>query len=621
MISVLNLLQPLNGNKMNFVTRVFLVLWISSISFSLSAQSIRAVFDEAKSLLDQEQYALALLKFDQVRKAPQENDLTQYATYYQAVAAYHSGDPKMAKALFLQVERKYPEWAQKDELNFWLAKIELEEGNTRIGLDYLKKIESTDFVKDVNALKTKFVRQIDDVNKLWSWTQQDRDTVIAAHLLAELLKIEVSNQNLELIDQLIAEYDIAPEVVIEGVTQTVKKEVYNIGLFFPFQYQGDSTGFVRMMNDWPVKFLLGMKLGLEKLAEEDININLMTFDTRASAQITKQILADPALKELDLIVGPAYQGPIAEVVRFSKENKINFINPLSSNGEILLNNPFAFLYYPSNESLAIEAAKYAKANFRKNKNVAIFYANEADRLRADLYRKIIEKDSFNVVIYEMVRPNESVRIQQMLVEEVETDKDSATVAGMIAEMDSLLAAGVEDWEIYTEKDFVHDTLRILPDSIGHIFIASDVSSLSASAISGIDVREDTIHYIGSSRWLSSEQSISFAQLERVEAIFTGANWIDYERASVKEFRKRFLDKFSSFPQKEERLGDAYLGYDIMLTYGRLLHKHGKYFQFGIKSKEKVPGELTEAFDYRLTNDNRHIPILKMVDSKVQNSDN
>jgi hypothetical protein len=606
---------------MNFVTRVFLVLIVSCFSLSLSAQSIRAVFDEAKSLMDQEQYALASGKFEQVRNAPQENELTQYATYYQAVSAYHSGDPKMAKALFLQVERKYPDWTQKDELNFWLAKIELEEGNTRIGLDYLRKIKGQDFATDIYTLKVKFVRQINDVDKLWTWIQQDQDTVIAAHLLAELLKVEVSSQNLELIDQLIAEFDIAPEVVIEGVTATVKKETYNIGLFFPFQYQGDSVGFVRMMNDWPVRFLQGMKLGLEKLAEEDININLMTFDTRASAQVTKQILSDPALKELDLIVGPAYQGPIAEVVSFSKKNKINFINPLSSNGEILLNNPFAFLYYPSNESLAIEAAKYAKANFRKNKNVAIFYANDADRLRADLYRKIIEKDSFNVVIYDMVRPNESAKIQQMLVEEVETDKDPAVVASMIAEMDSLLEAGVAKWEIYTEQDFVYDELRIRPDSIGHIFIASDIPSLSASAISGIEVREDTIFYIGSSRWLSSEQSISFSQLERVEAVFTGANWIDYERQSVKEFRKRFLEKFSTFPRKEERLGDAYLGYDIMLTYGRLLHKHGKYFQFGVKSKEKVPGELTEAFDYRLTNDNRHIPILKMVDSKVQNSDN
>jgi hypothetical protein len=607
---------------MNFITRFFTIFLFIIISSGLAfSQGIRAVFDEGKALLEQQQYALALGKFEQVRNFPQENELTQYATYYQAIAAYYSGDPSLGKALFSQVERKYADWDVMDELNFWIAKIEFEDGNTRMGLDYLLKINNQDFAKDKVDLKTKFIREITDISKLKTWVEEDQDTVVAARLLAELLKLEVSKQDLNLIDQIIRDFDIVPEVVIVGVERSVKKEIYNIGLFFPFQFQNDSLGIARMANEWPTSFLQGMKLGLEKLKEENLSINLMTFDTRTSASVTRQILSDPALKELDLIVGPAYQGPLSEVARFAKENKINFVNPISSNGEILLDNPFAFLYYPSNESMAIEAAKYAKANFRKNKNVAIFYASEADRLRADLYRKIIEKDSFNVVINQMVKSNESVKIQQMFVEDIKVDKDTAIVSAMLAEMDSLLQAGVPGWEKYTEDDFKIDTLRILPDSIGHIFIASDLPTLSASAISGIDARQDTIFYIGSSRWLSSEQSISFAQLERVGAVFTGANWIDYDRQEVKEFRLRYLERFSAFPRKEERLGDAYLGYDVMVTFSRLLHKHGKYFQFGIKSKEKVKGELTEAFDYRLTNDNRYIPILKMIDSKVQNSNN
>lgn len=607
---------------MKFVTRFFIVFVILSVTSGiLFGQNIKDVFEEGKALMDQKQYALALGKFEQVRNFPQENELTQYATYYQAISAYNSGDPGLARILFSQIERKYKDWEAKDELNFWIAKIDFAADNTRSGLDYLNKIESQDFAKDKIALKTKFVRSVNDVSALKTWVEQDRDTVIAAHLLAELLKVEVSKQDLTLIDQIMNEFNIAPEVVIDGVVKTIKKDSYNIGLFFPFQFQNDSIGIARMANEWPVSFLQGMKLALNKLEEEGISVSLLTFDTRQSATVTRQILSDPALKELDLIVGPAYQGPTSEIANFAKENRINFVNPLSSNGEILIDNPFAFLYYPSNESMAIAAAKYAKANFRKNKNVAIFYSSEADRLRADLYRKIIEKDSFNVVINQMVRPNESVKIQQMLVEEIKRDKDTAVVSAMIAEMDSLLEAGVAQWEIYSQDDFKIDELRILPDSIGHIFIASDIPSLSASAISGIDAREDTIYYIGSSRWLSSEQSISFSQLERVEAVFTGANWFDYEKQSVKEFRERFLTRYSAFPKKEERLGDAYLGYDVMMTFSRLLHKHGKYFQFGIKSKEKVNGELTEAFDYRLTNDNRYIPILKMIGSKVQNSNN
>ncbi|WP_157716143.1 ABC transporter substrate-binding protein [Roseivirga echinicomitans] len=604
-------------------TRCFIVLiFLSLVGHSSFAQDIKIMFDEAKALLDREQYALAMGRFNQISALGQDNDLVRYANFYHAISAYHSGDAAMAQGLFTQLEENYPDWSESaNEINLWQAKIAFENGELENGLNHLETITDDNFKEEIDALKIEYLTKEKDRERLKSLLLHYPDPIIASNLLTSLLSENVMDRNFVLIDSLITTFNITPKVNIDGMNLSPKKEVYNIGLFFPFQYNGDSANLVRMMNDWPVRFLQGMKLGLEKLAEENININLMTFDTKTSATTTRAILADPKLKELDLIVGPAYPGPIGEVVRFSKENKINFINPLSSNGEILIDNPFAFLYYPSNESLAISAAEYTRKHLTKNKNVAIFYASEADKPRAQLYRKLIEKDSFNVVIEQMIRPNESVKIQQMLVEKIKVDKDSAERARMIAEMDSLLDAGVKKWEKYSKDDFLNEELGIMPDSLGHIFIASDIPSLSASVISGIDAREDTIYYVGSSRWLSSEQSISFQQLERVEAVFTGSNWIDYEKPSVKEFRERFLKKFSAVPKKEDRLGDAYIGYDIMVTYGRLLSQYGKYFQFGLKTKQMVPGELTDNFSYQLSNDNRYTPILRMVDSKVKQSNN
>ena len=79
---------------------------------------------------------------------------------------------------------------------------------------------------------------------------------------------------------------------------------------------------------------------------------------------------------------------------------------------------------------------------------------------------------------------------------------------MLAEMNSLREAEVEDWEIYNERDFYEDSLMIRPDSIGHIFVASDISSHVASAMSGIESREDTIYFITSSKFLNAESSVS-----------------------------------------------------------------------------------------------------------------
>ena len=293
------------------------------------------------------------------------------------------------------------------------------------------------------------------------------------------------------------------------------------------------------------------------------------------------------------------------------------INPLSGNNEIIKNNPYAFLYYPSNESIARKAAEYAKKNFTENKVAAIFYSGVGDKNRADLYREIIKKDSFEIVIFEGVSVNESALIRKMLLEEEEIDKDSLVVEEMLAEMDSLRKAEVEEWEIYDELDFVYDTLKILPDSIGHIFIASDYSSLVTSTLSGMDSRPDTIQFISTSRFLAEEQSISYDQLDRLDAVLLGSNLIDFNTTEVEEFRRRYVEAYLINPTKNNLLGDAYLGYDLVVNYGRLLHQYGKYFQLGLKRRADINGELIEAFNYRFTQDNNFIPYLKVRGTEIE----
>ena len=395
------------GIKMISKTRFFLGLcFLMAFSFALSAQDTKALFDEAKSLLDRNQYALALGRFKTISELDQDNDLVRYSSFYAAVSAYNSGDADMAKSILNTIGEKYPDWNEANqEVTFWLAKIAFEEGQLAEGLDYLQNLEDDSLKMTAEELKKTHISKETDTEKLETLLNRFPDKAIASALLDQLLEVNVMNQDFDLIQQLLNDYDISPKANIEGISVSPKKAVYNVGLFFPFQYQSDSVGVLRMMNDWPLRFLQGMRLGLEKLESEGIQVNLLTFDTKTTALATRNILDDPRLKSLDLIIGPAYPGPLAEVAKFAKANKINFVNPLSSNSEILVDNPFAFLYFPSNESLAIKAAQYSTKYLTKNKNVAIFYSSEADRVRAEMYRKLmLQKDSFNVVIYDMIRP-------------------------------------------------------------------------------------------------------------------------------------------------------------------------------------------------------------------------
>lgn len=584
--------------------------------FQVVGQNVKGLFDEGKALFDKGQYALALGKFAPLTSLNQSNDMVKYASYYYAISAHKSGDNVTAKNMFLQVMQKYPDWEVKDDVNYWLGFLAADRGDLDETFGYLAKVKNIES-EQVEAIKTKALSDDVDLGVLKRLlSEYPEENLIASKLANNILDLNINDQDIDLLTELQSQYALDLDLSIDGIDFSPKKDVYNIGLFLPFSYSEDSASLVRAMSAWTTRMYQGVTLGIEQLKEEEVNVNLITVDTRDRQSRLFEMIRDGELDELDLIIGPVTQSAVQLISGFSKQKQINMVNPLSSNGDILVDNPFAFLYYPSNESLAIRAAEYARANFTRNKNTAIFYSSFADKSRADLYKQLIEKDSFNVTIFQEVRENESVYIQTLLSEEHEQDKDSTVVANMIAEMDSLREAGEEDWEIYRERDFVYDTLKLLPDSIGHVFIASDLSSLASSALSGIETRPDTIEYLSSTRFLSNESSISFDQLERLNATFIGSNLIDYGKESVSNFRQRYVNTYLSTPVKEDRLGDAYIGYDITVTFGRLLHQYGKYFQVGLKRKDSISGELTDKFDYKFSNDNRFIPILKVKDAVI-----
>ena len=587
------------------------------LAFQGKAQDIRAVFNEGKAMFDREQYALALLKLEPLANAEADNDLIRYASFYYAVSAYESNDPKTATETFSRIVERFPDWEYLNESRFWLGKLAFEDQQYETALGHLDAITDPALAPQIQALQDFHFARITDEQQLKRLLElKPAATVLASQLADQILKLDVANQDIDLLNELSERYNLNLNLGIEGIESSPKKAVYNVGVFLPFTFREDSVGLLRQRTAWPTRFFEGAQLGVEKLKEEGIDLNLLSFDTRDDTTSLTEMLQTEDAKNLDFIVGPVFQSSVLQVAAFAKEQQINMLNPLSSNGDIIKDNPFAFLYYPSHESLAIAAAEYATANFRENKNVAIFYSGFSDKPRADLYRDILEKDSFNIAIFEQVAGQESSKISLMFVEEEEVDKDSLVVEAMLAEMDSLREAEVKDWEIYDPEDFVLDSLIIRPDSIGHIFIASDVSSLSAAAISAIEARPDTMLYLGTSRWLSAEQSISFEQLERTNAVFTGSNWLNYDTEAVDDFRARYLAEFNAYPKKEERLGDAYIAYDIIVTYGRLLHQYGKYFQVGLKRKERIEAELTDGFDYRFSNDNRYIPVLRITESQV-----
>jgi hypothetical protein len=289
-------------------------------------------------------------------------------------------------------------------------------------------------------------------------------------------------------------------------------------------------------------------------------------------------------------------------------------NPLSSNSDLIENNPFCFLLKPTYENLAYAAADFIKKNHR-NKNAMIFYEDDPrDSLMAFTYKASIEEDSFNVVLTQKITGLDTISVYNTLTQKFRFDELD------LSEEDSLRM--VERYDLYDYFERLsrvssYDELRkirplelfvIPPDSIGHIFVATNKEVIAASSISGMETRGDSITLIGYEEWLDYK-SLSLNQMELLDVKFIAPGYISNTNPHLQDVYQKILHTINKSPNKYH-----YLGYELINFVGKMLYEHGIYFQVGLYDQEVYPGILYQGFDYSRGNDNQLIPIIEFEDS-------
>jgi LysM repeat protein len=99
-----------------------------------------------------------------------------------------------------------------------------------------------------------------------------------------------------------------------------------------------------------IDFYSGALIAVHKAKLRGISCEIFTFDTGKSEQKITDVLANPELKDMDLIIGPAYSNQISLVTDFAKENKVNTLIPFSSKVYDIENNPYLFQFNPGVEA-------------------------------------------------------------------------------------------------------------------------------------------------------------------------------------------------------------------------------------------------------------------------------
>lgn len=533
-------------------------------------------YQNAKDLFRQGQYNLAMESFKPLIAYDQKNQYSPYASFYYALAAFKQGYPAVAKDMLLQIKSAHSKWDKMQEVNLWLATIYLEDEDYFQGIKILNGVQEKSASETVKALKQKYLSEITDAETLKMMLEEFPKDEIVARSLARILAADLSDEeNKQSLEALIDRFKFERADFIPEAPKTFHKERYAVAVLLPFMLEELDASPGRKRNQIFLDFYEGIKLALDSLNERGPQISLRAYDTDKGLDHLNQILNTEELRNTDLIIGPLYPNENDIVQQFSREHQVNVVNPFSTNTGLIGDNPYAYLFQPSAETLGERAAEYLAGTAGDELAMVIYGTTTKDTTQASAFLEKASELGVKVVSEIMVSKEETGKIMQILATPTEYD------------------------EFKYPSEF---TLK--KDSIGSIFVATDDPLIYTKVISAIETRGDSIRVVGSENWID-DTAVAFEKYQSLGVVFTAPNFVAIDNPGKRAFISNYMEKYGKVPSNL-----AQRGYEMMLFFGNQLKTNGVYFQDGLNNAEFIPGHLFEGYRYQYTRDNQVVPIVK-----------
>jgi len=309
-----------------------------------------------------------------------------------------------------------------------------------------------------------------------------------------------------------------------------------------------SLDFIEMYN--------GILLAADTLRASGLNVTLHTFDITSDTIEITRLINSGKLADMDLIIGPVYSKNLVIVSDYAKRHGIPVVSPVPLvNNQALIQNPTLFL---AGSSLEVSQRALAK-------KIAEYYDHNIVFIHAD-----------TLGIDDDVK-----RFKSLIFSELSYKLPYADIK-------------FKEFKFYSRSMFNNDSINRLSHALSEqsknlIVIASEDAPLISEIIdnvSGLSRRFD-IKLFGYPviRELDRiEQKLLFD----LDILVYSPYWVDYSKPNVKQFSRKFMEKFHTEPLERSY---AWQGYDIAYYFMSGIAMHGKSF---IEHPENHYPELLES---------------------------
>ncbi len=568
--------------------RILLVLSLCLLFLSVDAQDIRNNFSRAKEQFRIGNFNQASQLFASVAELTSGNPYLNYAIFYQGLSQFKAGNVSAARDLFVQLETKSPGWERREDLYYWLAKSEFELGKYPQGFNALEKIRSASAKEDANLMEAQYVAAIESVDQLENLYRSYPDNARLGLELAQRLIVNTDRNSEARVKVLREKFNFKVEELIDTPVATEMKNSYNAAVVLPFSLHLLKAGGT-YRNSQYMDFYAGLKLANRQLRTQGININLFNYDIE-SREISSpsSILNRPEVKGMDFMIYNQLGGTQENVAAYASENLMPLVLPFGGGVEDIVDNPWALMMRPGNETLSKKVIEFADKSFNNKNAVIIYSTSKRDEEIANAYKKTAEELGFRVVMMEQI-----------------SGPDGSSIFQRLSETRQMPAPTRDD----------PNATRAVPtmkkEEIGHIFLATENPAVIVSALSLLTIRGDKVPTFGFDTWLD-RSNISELQLERLGVYLVGYNGVQFGGETLKKFREEYVRSYGTMPTTYSSFG-----YDAMLLIGKAIKEYGTQFHIGLKSEGLILEDVLSGYQFTQQIDNQYVPIFKLTNGVLQ----
>lgn len=539
--------------------RLLLLLLLPAAALGQTSKELDTRLGNARLLLDQGKYELALAELSPVVNAATNYKEKPQALYLYSVAALKAQKVPEAQSRVNTLLQQYPDWPNRAEAQYLAANIALEQKNYAQALTTLAQISDPALEADKAAMKQTYLSRINDKALLQGLVQQfpeDRD--LALVYADKLLAGWYSDQDKATLEGIVNRFNLDRKKYAARQAGQ-KKSQYNVAVLLPFPL-GEADEKELLKHQRFTDLYAGITLAKDSLAKQNIQLNLYAYDAPADTNQVKAVLNLPEMASMDLIIGPVYKSANKIISRFANQHQIIAINPLSEDGSLVTNNPYLYLFRASLTTQARKTAAFSFNNFPVKTAVVVYSNSEDDIVFAKAYKAEYEKLGGKVQLMKPVNPNSP-------------------------------AGG-----LYTGIDLA---------TVGHLVVATDYPGVAYNTFSMLERLSQKVPVIAYGSWLEMPQ-LSLQQLDNQELYFLHPWYIDSSQESVRAFKKDFIARYQVPPSDE-----VHAGFDLMYYFGHILARHGSRFNTALSSEGPISGAFLQGIGYGAEHDNQYVPLLKL----------